>query len=162
MKKTLLAVAMTVLASAANAGQTVYATVMSVTQSTAAVYVDVPVQTCQEIQVPIYRTYRTAPNSGDVLAGAIIGGIIGNQFGSGSGQDAMTALGAIVGANSANGRTHQEVVGYQTEYQCSTRHTTQLQNVTRYTLVVSWYGNTSVVYSDTRRRVGDVIPIQVN
>lgn len=162
MRSTVLALIMSLAASVANASQTVYATVISVTPSHSREYVEIPVQTCNEVRVPVYRTVRTAPNSGDILAGAIIGGIIGNQFGGGSGQDAMTALGAIVGANSANGRTYQEIVGYNTEYRCSTSYSTQFQTVTRYTLVVSWYGNTSVVYSDTHRRVGDVIPIQVN
>jgi uncharacterized protein YcfJ len=162
MKKILTALATVIFASSANAGQTVYATVISVTENPAQRYVEAPVQTCTEVQVPIYRTVRTAPSSGDALTGAIIGGIIGNQFGSGSGRDAMTALGAIVGANSATGRTYQELTGYHSQYQCTTSYTGQLQTVISYTLVVRWNGNTSVVYSDSHRRVGDVIPIQVN
>jgi uncharacterized protein YcfJ len=40
------------------------------------------------------------PTGGDVLAGALIGGFIGNQFGNGDGKDAMTVIGAVIGANS--------------------------------------------------------------
>lgn len=42
-------------------------------------------------------------NSGwKTLGGALIGGVIGHQFGSGSGQDAATVLGAIIGASAAS------------------------------------------------------------
>ena len=37
--------------------------------------------------------------NGDALFGAIIGGVVGNQFGGGKGKDAATALGAIIGSN---------------------------------------------------------------
>lgn len=40
---------------------------------------------------------------GDAIAGALIGGLIGNQFGGGRGKDVMTGLGVIVGSNVANG-----------------------------------------------------------
>src|SRR5574343_543549 len=43
-------------------------------------------------------------NSGDALAGAVIGGIIGHQFGNGGGQDAATALGVIAGAQAGSHR----------------------------------------------------------
>lgn len=53
-----------------------------------------PVQEC-------HYEYRNSNNTGDALTGAIIGGAIGNQFGAGSGKDAMTVLGAILGAQTA-------------------------------------------------------------
>lgn len=72
---------------------------------------------CRDVEVPIYQSRRTA-SDGDVIAGAIVGGVIGNQFGSGSGRDAMTVLGAIVGANHASNRTSREIVGYRIEEHC--------------------------------------------
>lgn len=71
---------------------------------------------CQDIQVPVYS--QGPASTGDALAGAIIGGVIGNQFGSGSGRDAMTVLGAIVGADVANKNGSQQIVGYTTETRC--------------------------------------------
>lgn len=41
--------------------------------------------------------------NGDALFGAIIGGVVGNQFGGGKGKDAATALGAIIGSNMGAG-----------------------------------------------------------
>lgn len=70
---------------------------------------------CFEQQVPVYQNRNGS--SGDVLAGALIGGVIGNQFGSGDGKDAMTVLGAIIGADAA-GRPRQEVAGYVSEWRC--------------------------------------------
>lgn len=70
---------------------------------------------CFEAQVPVYG--QRQGSAADALTGAIIGGVIGNQFGSGSGKDAMTALGAIVGANQAGGSS-QGVVGYTSEWRC--------------------------------------------
>lgn len=52
------------------------------------------------------------------LAGAVIGGVVGNQFGSGRGKDVMTAAGAVGGAVAGkkidenrveNGTTYREV-----------------------------------------------------
>lgn len=78
----------------------------------------VRVNECRDVDVPVYGTRNRRGSDGDVLAGALIGGAIGNQFGSGSGQDAMTVLGAIVGANRASNQTTEEIVGYRTEHQC--------------------------------------------
>lgn len=47
-------------------------------------------------------------DAGDALTGAIVGGIIGHQFGGGDGRDAATALGAVIGSQSA-GRHHKTV-----------------------------------------------------
>lgn len=72
---------------------------------------------CYDVEVPVYG-YSRSGSSGDVLAGAIIGGVIGNQFGSGSGKDAMTALGVIIGADQALRSRRNEVVSYRIERRC--------------------------------------------
>jgi len=41
-------------------------------------------------------------NGWKVFGGALIGGVIGNQFGGGSGQDIATILGALIGGSIAN------------------------------------------------------------
>jgi uncharacterized protein YcfJ len=55
-------------------------------------YVDYVTQVC--------GTYYKEDHS---LEGAIIGGVIGNQFGEGDGKTAMTVLGAIIGADQGKG-----------------------------------------------------------
>lgn len=71
---------------------------------------------CSNVNVPVYG--NSTASTGDALAGAIIGGVIGNQFGNGSGRDAMTVLGAIVGADVANKNGSRQIVGYTTETRC--------------------------------------------
>ncbi len=46
-------------------------------------------------------------NGWHTFGGALIGGVIGNQFGGGSGKDVATILGAIIGGSVANNRNNQ-------------------------------------------------------
>lgn len=72
-------------------------------------------QECQNVRVPVYG--QSNSDAADALIGALIGGAIGNQFGAGSGKDAMTILGAIAGADSTRGS--RQIVGYREERQCT-------------------------------------------
>jgi outer membrane lipoprotein SlyB len=47
-------------------------------------------------------------NGWQVFGGALIGGVIGNQFGSGHGRDLATILGAMIGGSIANNNNQQE------------------------------------------------------
>lgn len=79
----------------------------------------VPEKQCNLVDVPIYSQGNAS--TGDVLAGAIIGGVIGNQFGKGKGNDAATVLGAIIGADTANKNNgNKTIVGYKQVQQCNT------------------------------------------
>ncbi len=54
---------------------------------------------------------RDEKNGWHTFGGALIGGVIGNQFGGGSGRDVATILGAIIGGSVANDRRrHPEKV----------------------------------------------------
>lgn len=46
-------------------------------------------------------------NGWHTFGGALIGGVIGNQFGGGSGRDVATILGAIIGGSVANNRVRE-------------------------------------------------------
>tara|TARA_R110001592_G_scaffold100022_1_gene284328 strand:- start:5084 stop:5578 length:495 start_codon:yes stop_codon:yes gene_type:complete len=46
-------------------------------------------------------------NGWHTFGGALIGGVIGNQFGGGNGKDVATILGAIIGGSMANNRHNQ-------------------------------------------------------
>lgn len=45
-----------------------------------------------------------------VFGGALVGGALGNQFGSGSGRDVATVLGALLGGNIANKRNPSQTI----------------------------------------------------
>ncbi len=52
-------------------------------------------------------------NGWETFLGAVVGGLIGNQFGGGSGKEVATAVGAIAGAGVARNRANQS---YSVEY----------------------------------------------
>ena len=80
-----------------------------------------PVEECSMVDVPVYGMVNRPASSGEVLGGAIIGGLIGNQFGKGDGKTAMTALDAIVGGSSGGERkTERVIVSYTKERRCTT------------------------------------------
>lgn len=47
-------------------------------------------------------------NGWNVFGGAILGGVIGHQFGQGNGQDIATILGVLIGASMSNGQKPQQ------------------------------------------------------
>ena len=53
-------------------------------------------------------TTRAEPTGGGTLLGALVGGVVGNQFGHGSGRAAATALGAFGGAVVGNNVEQQQ------------------------------------------------------
>ena len=46
--------------------------------------------------------YTQVGCAGAPVAGAVLGGVVGNQFGGGSGKDILTAGGAVAGGMAAN------------------------------------------------------------
>ena len=126
----------------------------------------VPIQTCNTVDVPIYETRRTGQaSSGDALVGAIIGGAIGNQFGNGSGKDAMTVLGAIIGADKVNkkGKDETVIVGYRQERQCRTTYTNKVSQVRGDNMVtVDIGGQTVRLYTQQWFKKGTTVYLNVD
>jgi uncharacterized protein YcfJ len=108
----LVAVAGTAVADPGERGAGVdYARVVDVVPIVQRVRIATPARECwqeTEYQTIRHETRSYAPAQRRVntavptIAGGIIGGVIGHQFGGGSGQDAMTAVGALVGASMGN------------------------------------------------------------
>ena len=156
--------ALAMFGSVALADQRIQASVVSMQETYNTVRKQVPVQSCSTVEVPIYETRRIGQAStGDTLAGAIIGGVIGNQFGGGSGKDAATVLGAILGADAANkkgGRQETVIVGYRQQQQCTTtyqqketqqrgqnRVTVETESGERFTFKTNqWYKRGTIVF----------------
>lgn len=70
---------------------------------------------CEEQPVLVRHHVRAKPNSATpTIVGAIIGGVVGSQFGGGSGQKVATVAGAVLGgsigrdASRSNAPTHQK------------------------------------------------------
>lgn len=159
MKKLLLSVAFIVAASAAVA-ETVNARVTDVVPNYRYVSNPVQVEQCYTVEVPVYGTVQGG-STGDVLAGALIGGAIGNQFGGGSGKDAMTVLGAIIGADAAGRQgSRQQIVGYRDEVQCDyyTEHREEAI-VDNYVVYYRYGSHIGSIVTDRHYHVGDRIRI---
>jgi len=79
-----------------------YADVISAKPIVRYVTVTTPVKECWE-DVEYYTVNKRPPGVGaSTLFGAIIGGVVGHQFGSGHGNDAATVAGTMIGATMGN------------------------------------------------------------
>jgi len=75
-------------------------------------------ETCRVVDVPIYGNVGKEPTTSDILTGAIIGGVIGNNIkGEKNGGAAGAVIGGLIGANKDK---KQGIVGYRQEEQCTT------------------------------------------
>jgi uncharacterized protein YcfJ len=97
----------------------VYAQVVDVQPIVRHVTVSVPRRECWD------ETVYRQPNrgTGAVVAGGIIGGTVGHQFGSGRGNDAMTLVGALVGSAVAHNvvQRNAQPAYAETVQRCETR-----------------------------------------
>ena len=164
MKK-LLATAALVVTALPAAAETRYATITGVQPNYQTVYMNVPRQQCQNVEVPIYGTVTRQGNAGEgALAGMIIGGILGKGVtGKDDGAAAGAVIGGIIGADRSGTRQEQVVTGYKTERQCSEVMIREEQReIKNYTITYRWNNITAQSYTYNRYRVGDNIPVTVS
>ena len=163
MKKLLATVALIGIASTAQA-ETRYANITRVEPNYQTVYMNVPRQQCQDVEVPIYGTVQGGGNAVEgALTGAIIGGILGEAIGGKNERNAGAIFGAIVGGDKASNGTRQVITGYTTERQCSEVMVREQQReIKNYTITYRWNGITAQSYTYNRYNVGDRIPVSVS
>jgi uncharacterized protein YcfJ len=93
-----------------------YARVISAEPILRYVTISTPVRECWE-DVEYYTVNRGARGTGaSTLVGAIVGGVIGHQFGSGRGNDAATVAGTLIGAAVGNDSGRRRNGHSQVEY----------------------------------------------
>ena len=143
--------------------------VVKVIPITQQINVTVPYEECGIVDVPVYGSngtvIRNNPDPIHQLFGTIIGGAIGNQFGNGSGKDAMTVIGAIAGNNIASNRssnqTGQAIVGYRQQNVCNVINRTEVQErVFGYETHIEVDGQTIITKLNYPMNVGDVTPVR--
>jgi uncharacterized protein YcfJ len=90
----------------------VYARVVDVDPMVRYVTVERPRRECWDeiVQEPV----RPLGVAGPTIAGGVVGAAVGRQFGGGSGRDALTLIGAVVGSAVANQRAVRNQGGYAT------------------------------------------------
>jgi len=147
---------------ASNQTATIDGTVLSSTAIMQQVIRNNPQRDCTIVEVPVYGNSKG--NASDAIAGAIIGGILGNQVGGGKGKDAATIFGAILGAKVGEENGGQKViVGYKQVEQCSITYVRVTENVVvGYETSVELYGNMVHTFETNRQyRVGSIVPVRM-
>lgn len=89
-----------------------YAKVISSQPILRYVTVRTPIRECWREREYYSMHYRHHRSGSSTLAGAIIGGVIGHQFGSGRGRDAATVAGSLLGAAIGHNAGHRYSDGY--------------------------------------------------
>ena len=135
------------------------ATVISVEKVYKLFRFDEPYQDCY-IKETIQNGDGSATNE---IMGAILGGAIGNQFGEGDGNDAMTLAGIFLGASIANdaekaNAANQVVVSQEV---CENKVRQKIERrLSHYKVYVEYEGR-EVSFSSKKRPFDDVIKVKV-
>ncbi len=98
------------------------------------------------------------------LLGGIIGGAIGNQFGGGSGKDALTVAGALLGASVANDmeQTNTTQGQYVDKRICETKYDYITENRFSHYNVSYQYAGETYSFKSSTRPADDTISLRVN
>lgn len=126
--------------------------------------VTTPVQKCWTEEVPVYGyTEGKKDPTGDMLTGAIIGGIIGNNLkGEKHGGAAGAVLGGILGHQNAT-KGEQVITGYRTVNKCATQYNDVTEEyLAGYKIQYEALGLKGTVSSTRSRSVGESINVSVN
>ena len=103
-----------------------YAKVIDVQPIVRVVQVTTPRQSCWDEPVTRAQYPRHGRSATPLLLGGILGGVVGNQFGGGSGKDIMTVAGALLGASIGRDAAYRQSAGQPhttyttTERRCET------------------------------------------
>ena len=123
-----------------------YARVISAEPIVRYVTVKRPVEECWEETE--YYTVDERPAGAGVrtLFGAIVGGVIGHQFGGGHGKDVATVAGSLIGASVASSAARNNGVYHQARYsrpvtRCETRYQSyEEERIDGYRVIYAYHG----------------------
>jgi uncharacterized protein YcfJ len=123
-----------------------YANVVSVQAIVRYVTVKTPVKECWNEEQTYTNRTRAPGTLGRTVFGAIVGGVVGHQFGSGSGNDVATVAGSLLGAAIGNGSARKASEYHTTRYtrpvrRCTTNYQShEEERVDGYKVVYAYNG----------------------
>ena len=158
MKK-LVAVALMAMSSVSLAGtEIITVPVIDVQPVTQRVGVPQTQRVCTVENVPVQTTVNTS-TAGDVITGAIIGGVIGHQIGDGRQRKDNRNIGAVLGGMIGGSSKNQTIVGQRQVEQCQNQTTYVYENRIRgYEVTYELEGQTKTVRMN--RDPGSYIRVQ--
>ena len=113
---------------------------------------------CENVDVPIYGYTNQGSAAGDVVAGMIIGGVMGKIV---TGDDDGARAGAVIGGVAAASNHQRVIVGYRTERQCSNVQVGG-STILHYTNRIQLPGMVVRVNSSTPYHLGDHVYMYVH
>ena len=125
---------------------------------------NVPVETCNMTQVPVYDRVQGQGATGlEVLFGALFGGLAGKAI---TDKDEGAAAGAVIGGVVAAeaGRAPQlRIVGYEDKEICTTRYVNRTESVVKnYTIFYEWRGHYGSSVVNEQYIEGDHVDVDVS
>ncbi len=90
---------------------------------------------------------KSTNETGNVVAGAVVGGLLGSAFGKGSGKTAMVAAGAVAGGAVANSHNQQN----KDQYRCKSGG---------FSVTVTYGNSTKTIITQQPYQVGDYIQVE--
>ena len=126
--------------------------------------VTTPVQKCWMEEVPVYGQGPDGDRTGDMLTGAIIGGILGNNLkGEDGGGAAGAVLGGILGHQHGKDKSGQTITGYRQVNKCATSYDEHTEEyLAGYKIRYQALGLRGVVTRTQSTSVGSNISVNVN
>jgi uncharacterized protein YcfJ len=123
----------------------------------------VPQQSCWTEEVPVYGKSGNTDPTGDMLTGAIIGGLIGNNLkGEDGGGAAGAMLGGILGHQNAKKKGSDVITGYRQVQQCKTTYINQTEEyLAGYEINYEALGLKGMVKRNRAASVGDTIDVHI-
>ena len=157
MMMTLLsAVLLSSAANAQSADDFNFVRVVNIQENYGTSHVEVPEARCHNVSVPVYR--NVGPSSGDILAGAIIGGVIGREV---TNKDRGAVAGVVIGTIIASESNRNVIAGYAYEQQCEVIIVRERRQVViDYTVTYSNQRERGVVNTRNYYAIGSVISMR--
>ncbi len=127
------------------------------------IYESVEVPTSRQVCWDEQVRYRQRTSATPSLLGGLIGGAVGRQFGGGRGRDALTVVGAVVGASVANDAQNQRRGANQNRVETRCRIANEYYREERITgYRVEYEYNGQVFTTRTENEPGSVIDLEVS